>query len=93
MTTLHKPVTRVANRPLHGRRIVCTLHPGTTKRSDMLLLRPIGARVPYVVALETVYQIAAAAHAQAEQAAKRKARKDGIPWRIARRQFLASCMP
>lgn len=48
----------------------------------------IGQRNGYVLALSDAYRMAALWHGQKEKSAKAKARKDGIPWRRARLEFL-----
>lgn len=89
MTTLTKPVRRVTSKTYSGRRVIVTLSPAGKEQEALIGLRLEGTRTQYVVRLSDVYRIAALWHGAAESSAKRAARKNGVPWRNARKQFLA----
>lgn len=88
MTTLNKPVRRVTARSVSGREIIVTLAPAGSQPEALIGLRLRGKRTQYVVALSDLYRQAALWHGQKEAAAKRAARKAGIPWARARKQFI-----
>lgn len=88
MTPLNKPVRRVTARHIAGREIVITLAPAGGQPEALIGLRLRGKRTQYVVALSDLYRQAAIWHGQKEVAAKRAARKAGIPWRTAKRRFI-----
>lgn len=90
MTPLTKPVSRRTNKRIGRRPVVVTLAPCGGQDDALIGLRLLGARTQYVVALSDIYRIAAVWHGQAEAAAKKAARKNGTPWRTAKRAFLAS---
>jgi hypothetical protein len=90
MTKLTKPVHRVSNKRVGKRFVVITIAPGTEKREDMIGLRLLGERTQYVVALSDVYRLAAMWHGQKEAIARRDARKHGVPWRKAKKEFIKS---
>ena len=89
MTALNSPVTRETAKRYGSRPVIVTLAPAGSQAEALIGLRLKGKRTQYVVALSDVYRMAAQWHGQKEAAAKRKARKDGIPWRTAKRQFAA----
>lgn len=90
MITLHKPVTRITARNFkHYRRpLAITLIPGSDSRDEMISFRLKGTREYIPARVADLYTMAALWHGQKMANAKRKARKDGIPWRIARKTFL-----
>lgn len=89
MTPLTSTVFRVAN--IGSRRYVVGLHPSV--KESLVSIRELGRRTAYVVPLSTIRVHAALAYGRAEQAAKREARKNGVPWKTAKRIFLASVVP
>jgi hypothetical protein len=86
-TKLTKPVTRETTRKVGRLPIILTIAPNGSQNEALLGLRLKGRRTQYVVALSSVYQMAALWHGQKEARARREARRNGIPWRTARRQF------
>jgi hypothetical protein len=57
-------------------------------QADALIgMRLKGRRTVYTLALSYLYTLGAMAYGQRESAAKRAARKAGVSWRIARRDF------
>ena len=88
MTKLTKPVARETGKHYSGRAVIVTLAPAGSQNEALLGLRLKGSRTQYVCALSDVYRMAALWHGQKETAAKKAARKNGIPWRTARKDFL-----
>ena len=88
MTHLTKPVSRVTNKRVGTREVIVTLAPAGAQAEALIGLRLKGKRTQYVCALSDVYRMAALWHGQKEAKARREARKAGVSWRIARKQFL-----
>ena len=88
MTNLTKPVTRKTAKTVGRKRIIVTLAPCGGQEEALIGLRLEGQRNGYVLALSDAYRMAALWHGQKEKSAKAKARKDGIPWKRARLEFL-----
>jgi hypothetical protein len=89
MTTLDKPIRRVTDTEYIGRPIVVTLAPvGGSQSETNVGFRLKGKRTQYVVGLSVLFRYAAQLHAQKEAIAKRAARKNGIPWKKAKKQFV-----
>lgn len=89
MTQLTKPVRRLTAKRVGKRQVIITIAPAGSQAEALIGLRLKGQRTQYVVALSSLYQIAALWHGNKESAARRAARKAGVPWRIARKQFIA----
>lgn len=87
-TRLTKPVHRVTNKRIRKKPVVITLGPGTDSRDDLIGLRLLGERTQYVVTVSDLYRVAAMWHGQKEAIAKRAARKSGIPWSRAKKDFI-----
>lgn len=87
-TKLTKPVSRETNKLVGKRTIIVTLAPAGSQSEALIGLRLKGTRTQYVCALSDVYRMAALWHGQKEANARRKARKEGVPWRTARREFI-----
>lgn len=87
MTTLSKPVARETAKHISGRAVIVTLAPAGSQSEALIGLRLKGRRTQYVCALSDVYRMAALWHGQKEAAAKRAARKNGVPWKHAKKQF------
>lgn len=87
MTKLTKPVSRITGRRYGSRNIVVTLAPAGSQDEALIGFRLQGKRTQYVCAVSDLYRMAALWHGQKEEAAKRKARKLGVPWPVARKQF------
>lgn len=88
MTLLSKPVSRETNKTVSGKNVIVTLAPAGAQPEALIGLRLKGKRTQYVAALSDVYRMAALWHGQKEASAKKAARKAGISWRIAKRQFI-----
>lgn len=89
MTKLEKPISRVTAKQYSGRSVVVTLAPLRGESEALIGLRLLGTRTQYVARLSDLYRIAALWHGQKEAQAKREARKAGIPWKRAKRAFIA----
>jgi hypothetical protein len=87
MTTLDKPVTRKTAKYIGKRAILLTIAPAGSQPEALIGVRLQGTRTQYVVALSDIYRIAAMWHGQKEAKAKKEARKMGIPWKQAKKQF------
>ncbi len=88
MTKLTKPIERETLKTYGSRCVIVTLAPAGSQCEALIGLRLKGKRTQYVCALSDIYRCAALWHGQKEAVAKREARKHGIPWRTARKQFL-----
>lgn len=87
-TKLNTPVSRETQKRYSGRPVIVTLAPAGGSQDEALIgLRLKGKRTQYVCALSDVYRMAALWHGQKEAAARRAARKMGIPWARAKREF------
>lgn len=88
-TKLTKPVSRESAYEIKGRPIIITIAPcGGSQIEARIGLRLKGKRTMYIVALSDVYRNAALHHGLKEKRAKSEARKLGVSWRIARKQFI-----
>ena len=87
MTKLNTPVRRETAKVYQNRPVIITLAPAGSQSEALIGLRLKGRRWQYVCALSSIYQMAALWHGQREAAAKRAARKTGVPWQQARKQF------
>ena len=90
MTRLTSAVTRETAKQYNSRNVIVTLAPAGSQSEALIGLRLTGNRTQYVVALSDVYRLAAIWYGQKEAAAKRQARKAGVSWRTARKQFIAA---
>mgnify|MGYP001590741447 CR=1 FL=1 len=88
MTKLTKPIERETLKSIGSRPVIVTLAPAGSQHEALIGLRLKGKRTQYVCALSDVYRMAALWHGQKEAAARRAARKSGVPWKSARKQFL-----
>lgn len=86
-TKLTKPVRRETAKLYGSRPIIVTLAPLGSQQEALIGLRLKGTRTQYVAALSDVYRVAALWHGQKLSKAKTEARKNGISWRIAKRDF------
>jgi hypothetical protein len=90
MTTLSKIVTRKTAKVVQGRAVILSVGPLGSQADARLGLRLSGQRTIYTALLSDLWRTLALWHGQKLAAAKRNARKAGIPWRIAKKQFNAS---
>jgi len=90
MTSLTKSVSRQSAKFIGTRPIIVTIAPAGSQPEALIGLRLKGKRTQYVVALSDIYRLAALWHGQKEAKAKREARKAGISWKTAKREFTRS---
>lgn len=90
MTKLTKPVERETSKTYNSRNVVVTIAPAGSQNEALIGLRLKGKRTQYVCALSDVFRMAALWHGQKESAAKKAARKNGVPWKLAKKQFTAA---
>ena len=90
MTPLSKPVHRLPRKKDRNKPVIVTLAPCGSQDEALIGLRRKGERTQYVVTLSDVYRWAALTHGNKERIAKAAARKNGVPWRRARRDFVAA---
>lgn len=88
MTKLLSPVHRETAKIVGNRPIILTIAPCGSQSEARIGLRLKGKRLQYCVTVSDIYRTAALWHGQREAAAKRAARRDGIPWRCARLAFI-----
>jgi hypothetical protein len=87
-TKLTKPVARETSNTYQNRPIIVTIAPAGGSQDETLIgLRLKGRRLTYIAALSDVFRLAALWHGQKLAKAKREARKAGIPWRTAKKDF------
>lgn len=89
MTKLSKPVSRETAKTISGRAVILTISPLGGQSEARISVRLAGLRTQYVVSLSDLYRVSALWHSQREAAARRCARKNGIPWKRARKQFIS----
>lgn len=90
MTKLIKPVSRETSKLCGKRAVIVTLAPCGGQSEARIGFRLKGERTQYVCLVSDLYRLAALWHGQKEAAAKRAARKAGIPWRQAKRHFVTA---
>ena len=90
MTKLTKPVCRETSKSIGSRNVIVTLAPAGSQSEALIGLRLKGTKTQYVVALSDIYRLAALWHGQKESSAKKLARKNGVPWTSAKKEFSAS---
>ena len=91
MTKLTKPVSRETAKTYGIRTVIVTLAPAGSQNEALIGLRLKGTRTQYVVALSDVYRMAALWHGQKEAKARKDARRAGVRWSRAKREFIRSC--
>lgn len=89
MTKLSKPVSRETAKTISGRAVILTIAPLGSQTDARIGVRLAGLRTQYVVSLSDLYRVSALWHGQREATARRAARRAGIPWRKAKKQFIA----
>ncbi len=87
MTKLNKTVVRETPKLIQGRPIIVSLIPVPGISDAMISLRPKGTRFAYRGTVADIYRVLAQWHGAAEARARREARKQGIPWRVAKKAF------
>lgn len=89
MTKLDKPVSRETARQFSRRNVIVTMAPCGSQSEALIGFRLKGTRTQYVCTVSSLYQMAAMWHGNKEKSAKREARKLGIPWKQAKKKFVA----
>ena len=88
MTTELKPSLRSS---ASTSAVIVTIAPcGGSQSEARIGLRLKGTRTQYICVVSDLYRTLSDWHGQKEAAAKRAAKKSGIPWKTARKQFLAA---
>lgn len=87
-TELSKPVSRETAKVVGGRNVIVTIAPCGAQSEARIGLRLKGKRTQYVCALSDLYRMAALWHGQKEAAARKAARKNGVPWARAKKSFV-----
>lgn len=90
MTKLTKPVSRQTAKSVRGRAVIVTIAPCGSQSEARIGFRLAGERRQYVALVSDLYREAARWHGQKETLARRAARREGIPWRLARKAFVAA---
>ena len=88
MTALNRPVHRLTRKLDRNKPVIVTLAPCGSQKEALIGLRRLGERTTYLVTVSDVYRWAALTHGNKERIAKAAARKQGIPWRKARKDFI-----
>ena len=89
VTKLEKPISRETGRKVGNRAIIVTLAPAGSQNEALIGLRLKGKRTQYVCALSDIYRMAALWHGQKEAAARKLARRNGVVWKQAKKEFVA----
>lgn len=87
MTPLLKPVTRETSKLVSRRPVIVTLAPCGSESEALIGVRLKGTRGQYIARLSDIYRMCALWHGQKLSIAKKAARKAGIPWHRAKKQF------
>lgn len=88
MTPLTKPVSRETKNVYGTRAVIVTIAPAGGQAESLIGFRLKGKRTQYVCRLSDLYRYAADEFGRKEKAAKREARKNGIPWKRAKKAFI-----
>lgn len=87
MTKLTKPVSRESAKIIGKLPVVITIAPCGSQSEARIGLRLKGRRTAYTATVSDLYRVLAIWHGQKLSMAKKQARKEGVAWRIAKRQF------
>lgn len=87
-TKLTSNVSRETAKVFNHRPVIITIAPAGSQSEALIGLRLKGKRTQYVCALSDVYRMAALWHGNKEAKAKREARKMGIAWKTAKKDFV-----
>lgn len=86
-TLLSTPIHRETSKVIQHRAVIITLAPSGSQSEALIGFRLKGTRQSYICAVSDLYAWAAEQHGYKLKAAKRQARKDGISWKWARKNF------
>ncbi len=89
-TKLTKPVHRETAKCVGSLPVILTIAPLGSQSEARIGLRLKGQRTQYVVNVSDIYRVAAMWHGQKEAAARKQARREGIPWKRAKLAFIAA---
>lgn len=84
-TKLNRLVSRETNRKFNRRPVIVTLAPSGDETLIGFHLK--GTRTQYICTLDSIYRMAALWHGNKVARARREARKNGEPWRKAKKRF------
>jgi hypothetical protein len=87
MTRLTSPVRRITKAKYGKNSIVVTLASAGVTADAFVVFRLLGKRTQYITTVSTLYRLAALWHGQKVTISKRAARKEGVSWRVAKKQF------
>ncbi len=88
-TRLTKPVSRETDKAVQGRNIILTMAPAGGSQTEVLIgVRLKGRRTGYITTLSDVFRRAALDYGLKEKRAKAEARKFGVPWKRAKKEFI-----
>lgn len=88
MTALSRPVTRETAKRIGSRPILVTIAPLGSQEEARIGFRLKGRRTQYVILVSDAYRMAALWFGQKEAAARKAARRMGVPWKQARKAFI-----
>ncbi len=87
-TKLTKPVSRETGKEVRNKSVIVTVAPCGSQAEARIGFRLKGERTQYVALVSDLYRVTALWHGQKETLARRDARRNGVPWRTARKQFI-----
>jgi hypothetical protein len=93
MTRLKQKVERVTAYRSYGKPGVVSLAPLGSQTDARIAVRLLGERTYCTGLVSDLYRVLALWHAPKIAKAKAQARRDGVPWRIAKKAFLRSQRP
>ena len=89
MTALSSPVRRVTAARYCSRNLVVIIAACGGQPEARIGVRQKGKRTAYTATVSDFYRWAASLYAAKERSAKRAARKQGLPWKQAKKRFIA----
>ena len=93
MTRLKKKIERVTAYRSYGKPVVVSLAPLGSQTDARIAVRLLGERTQYTGLVSDLYRVLALWHGPKIAKAKAQARRDGVPWRIAKQAFERSQRP
>lgn len=87
MTKLLKPISRESAKLVGRLPVIVTIAPCGGQAEARIGLRLKSRRTSYTATVSDLYRVLAMWHGQKEAQAKREARRNGIPWKRAKKQF------
>lgn len=86
-TKLTKTVSRETNKTVSGKNVIILVAPLGAQDDARIGMRLKGQRTQYTGLVSDIYRVLALWHGQKLAAAKKQARRDGVPWRKAKKLF------